>query len=329
MTFQTTFTTKVADTDTEINRALAPEDPTRINVHFGIELSLDLVLSNCIYDLRVRSREIPFCIYPKPHLCAKMGNTETTDYSSGQQVTSATQPQPQPQPQPPPPAATVPLPPPPMAVNTVQVGTRDARGIERGRCTKCPNCVVYSPQPLYDEYGQTMISVSSKCVVCGCPPGAHENLSKIQAWSDTSQAMNPQSTMPVSGTTDVSGFVMIPDSTTPAPVVPNCLPTVFGVCAFPHCGQSVEFDPNTGSEFAYCSDHIHANAMAYATPATDLQVVDFQDAAYGHPVAQPVAADTNGWQQRKYAVGDLSRGGQTDSLKSNGFNNRLPIYTYT
>ena len=232
----------------------------------------------------------------------KMGTTESqtaapTDQSSVQQATSAAA---NAQLQPPAPAAPPP-PPPPMAV---QVGTRDARGIERGRCTKCPNCVVYSPQPLYDEYGQPMISVSSKCVVCGCPPGAHE---KIQAWSDTSQAMNPQSTMPASGTTDVSGFVMIPDSTTSAPAVMNCLPTVVRVCAFPQCGQSVEFDPNTGSEFAYCSDHIHANTMAYATHATDLQVenVDFQGAAYGHPVAQPVAADANGWQQRKCVIGVL------------------------
>lgn len=235
-----------------------------------------------------------------------MGNIEdvqSAHRSTGQQAASTAQPQP--------PAATVPLPPPPPPM-AVQVGTRDARGIERGGCTRCPNCAVYSPQAVYDEYRQPMISVSSKCVLCGCPPGAHKNLTTRQAWSDTSQPMNPQSTVPASSMTDVNDFVMVPDSSTPvAPVVPNCLPTVVRVCAFPQCGQSVEFDANTGIEFAYCSDHInYTNTMAYAAHATDLQVenVDFQDAVhvpYGHPIAQPalVTADPSGWQQRKYTVG--------------------------
>ena len=238
-----------------------------------------------------------------------MGNTalqtdgSTADHStvsSAQQATSAAVAQPRAtrQLQPPTPVPAAPPPPQPMAVT---VGTRDARGIERGWCTKCPSCTVYTPQVLQDEYGRP-ISASLRCMTCGCPPGAHENLSKRHNPSHQLQPMTAYTNLaavPVSNTVNVAdGFVMIPDNTPQTPIVPNSR-----ICAVPHCGQPVEFDPNTGAEFAYCSVHIHASPTAYATHATDLRVedVEYQDPTsvqYLHP-QPPAAADMNGWQQCK------------------------------
>ena len=226
----------------------------------------------------------------------------TTDHSpvnSAQQATSAAFSQPLPTPVP-----AAPPPPQPMAVT---VGTRDARGIERGRCTKCPSCTVYTPQVLQDEYGRP-ITASLRCMACSCPPRAHENLSKRQNPSQL-HPMHPYTDLtavPVSNTANmVDGFVMVPDNIPPTSIIPNSR-----ICAVPHCGQSVEFDPNTGAEFAYCSGHIHASPTAYATHATDLRVedVEYQDPTsvqYLRPQPPVPAADMNGWQQCKCMLGFL------------------------
>ena len=60
-------------------------------------------------------------------------------------------------------------------------GMKDTRGVERGRCRKCPHCVEYTPPD--QQYGQI------KCIRCNCPPGAHENLATKQAWSNQPAAL--------------------------------------------------------------------------------------------------------------------------------------------
>ena len=119
---------------------------------------------------------------------------------------------------------------------------RDARGVERGRCRKCPQCVEYTPPD--QQHGQMM-----RCIRCNCPPGTHENLATNQAWRN-------QHT-PFASTTQYA----VPDFSVPQ--VPMASPGTGpfnqgSLCSYPGCSQQVEFDLNTGTELSRCSDHLHA-----------------------------------------------------------------------
>ena len=119
-------------------------------------------------------------------------------------------------------------------------GMRDARGIERGRCRKCPHCVEYTPPD--QQYGQM------KCIRCNCPPGAHENLATKQAWG------NQPAPFAVASTT-------VPDFSVPQVPTASAGSGPFhqgSLCSYPGCNQQVEFDLNTRTEFSRCSLHLHA-----------------------------------------------------------------------
>ena len=134
-------------------------------------------------------------------------------------------------------------------------GMRDARGVERGRCKNCPQCVEYTPPD--QQYGQMM---NFRCIRCNCPPGAHENLATKQAWSN-------QST-PFASTSQYT----VPDFSVPRVPMASAgtNPLNHGsLCSYPGCNQQVEFDLNTGTEFSRCSDHLHA-----ALPDTSVACYD-------------------------------------------------------
>ena len=134
-------------------------------------------------------------------------------------------------------------------------GMKDTRGIERGRCRKCPHCVEYTPPN--QQYGQI------KCTRCNCPPGAHENLATKQAWS------NQPAPLTVASTT-------LPDFSVPQVPMASAGSGPFyhgSLCSYPGCNQQVEFDLNTGTEFSRCSLHLHValphtSAACYG-PLTD------------------------------------------------------------
>lgn len=141
--------------------------------------------------------------------------------------------------------STVSIPTSPPAPQHVR-GMKDARGIERGGCRKCPHCTEFitsDPQ----EGGQT--SINLRCTRCDCPPGVHENLSAKQVCGGRTPVGMPT---PLASTTP--GFVPHVSIATPA----NGPLNQGSLCSYPGCSQQVEFDLNSGTEFACCSDHLHA-----------------------------------------------------------------------
>lgn len=103
---------------------------------------------------------------------------------------------------------------------------KDARGVERGKCKKCEICLDYT------EKGGGSI----RCV-CGHTPAEHETL--LKAADHASGARAPDE----------------PERrVSPLP----CVPTSVVTCAFTGCSRPVDFDINTGEQFACCSEHKEA-----------------------------------------------------------------------
>ena len=130
-------------------------------------------------------------------------------------------------------------------------GMKDARGIERGGCRKCPHCTEFIAAD-QQEGGQ----MSVRCTCCNCPPGVHENLSAKQACGDRTTVGMP--TPPASTIPD-----FVPQVSTATCTAANGHFYQGPRCSYPGCSQQVEFDLNTGTEFACCRDHLHAT-MPYS-----------------------------------------------------------------
>lgn len=165
---------------------------------------------------------------------------------------------------------------------------RDARGVERGRCRKCPHCVEYTPPD--QQHGLVM-----NCIRCNCPPGAHENLATKQARSNQPA--------PFASTTQYT----VPDFSVPQ-VVPmaSAGPDPFNqgsLCSYPGCNQQVEFDLNTGIEFSRCSDHLHT-----ALPDTSAAYYDPYNTGAFNPRDQLYVQDVETPQQYGMCVRELVSG---------------------
>lgn len=125
---------------------------------------------------------------------------------------------------------------------------KDLRGVYRGQCTKCAQCPEYQPPPP---------GLGFKCVVCKCPPGAHVN-------ADTTSAATPCT----SGQNSVAGPV--PNGVVIATTSQN------GRCAVSGCGMPVDFDMNTGVEYAFCLQHCHAGSATLPVHFATMQVQDIE-----------------------------------------------------
>ena len=120
---------------------------------------------------------------------------------------------------------------------------RDIRGVSRGACSQ-------SQCPCKDFRATN--DGNAKCADCGHAPAQHVNL------ESPGQAV---------GKNLVTPSVLLPDkslSSSSAPSVPVAKPMVTvasSVCTFPGCQQLSLFDPNTGVESSFCSDHMHSNGL--------------------------------------------------------------------
>ncbi len=150
----------------------------------------------------------------------------------------------------------------------LQRGVLDARGIERGACTRCPDCVGYHT---FDQGGGDG-PVIWRCTNCNCFPGVHEKITEIQAWGmDTAtQAANHLQSLALDGSMSMPFM------------------NKRWQCAYPGCQRQVKLDANTGVQEECCSDHVgHAGLvppMVYTTE-TDLEVEDLEPTDYsGGPI---------------------------------------------
>ena len=116
---------------------------------------------------------------------------------------------------------------------------KDARGVERGKCTECSGC---------SEYVRGTAGL--RCMTCNCPPGVHENLS---AAAPTDGPINSIST------TRRAAF------------------TLPSVCSVPGCNQGVEFDPNSGTEYPFCSYHNTTDPSDCVSQTLPVQAVTLDD----------------------------------------------------
>ena len=96
---------------------------------------------------------------------------------------------------------------------------KDCYGRERGACSKCLSCDEY----IVPEGGGV------RCARCDCTPVQHENLSvqqNMETWTQDRDHDNQ------------TGVVVQASQ-----------------CQYPGCGETVDFDMDTGIEFEFCSTH--------------------------------------------------------------------------
>ena len=122
---------------------------------------------------------------------------------------------------------------------------KDSRGVYRGQCMKC-QCPEYQPpQP----------GLGFRCIVCKCPPGAHVN-------ADTTSPATPATSSQKAVCVPIGGAVVASSKS--------------GQCAIPGCGMPVDFDMNTGVQYAFCLQHSHAGPANLPVQFATMQVQDIE-----------------------------------------------------
>lgn len=126
---------------------------------------------------------------------------------------------------------------------------KDSRGVYRGQCTKCLQCPEYQPPPP---------GLGFKCTACRCPPGAHVNVA-----DSTSPAAQATSSQKAAVCVPINGAVIAASSQS-------------GQCAVPGCGVPVDFDMNTGVEYAFCLQHCRVGTANLPVQFATMQVQDIE-----------------------------------------------------
>ena len=128
---------------------------------------------------------------------------------------------------------------------------KDSKGVQRGKCKKCPGCTEYQPPAPGPGPGSRF-----KCSVCQCPAGAHENAdSTAKASNTTAAAVNAADGGSVkSKALSSSGGPSAKKSCQPLPMVDGFV-LIASTCPVPGCGKRVHFDMNTGREDNFCREH--------------------------------------------------------------------------
>ena len=125
---------------------------------------------------------------------------------------------------------------------------KDSRGVYRGQCTRCVQCPEYQPPPP---------GLGFKCIVCRCPPGAHVN-------ADTTSSSTPAISSPKAAVcAPISGAVIATSSQS-------------GQCAVSGCRMPVDFDMNTGVEYAFCLQHCRVGTANLPVQFATMQVQDIE-----------------------------------------------------
>ena len=116
----------------------------------------------------------------------------------------------------------------------------------RGQCNRCAQCPEYQPpQP----------GLGFKCTVCRCPPGAHANAAADSTFIPATPATSSQKPcsfagQPLHKRRKGDGAVIMASNQSGQQ------------CAVPGCGMPVDFDMNTGLEYAFCLQHCRAQGSA-------------------------------------------------------------------
>ena len=123
---------------------------------------------------------------------------------------------------------------------------KDSRGVYRGQCNRCAQCPEYQPpQP----------GLGFKCTVCRCPPGAHVNAAADSTFIPATPATSSQKPCSLAGQPlhkkrKGDGAVIMASNQSGQ------------LCAVPGCGMPVDFDMNTGLDYAFCLQHCRAQGSA-------------------------------------------------------------------
>ena len=126
---------------------------------------------------------------------------------------------------------------------------RDIRGVARGACSLCP-CKDFTATN----------DGTAKCANCGHVPAQHTN--RDQAPGVTT----PSVVVPAARVSSASSLSSSSASSLSSPSIAVAKPMVTvaaNVCTFPGCQQLPLFDPNTGEESGFCSDHMDSNGLCY------------------------------------------------------------------
>ena len=137
----------------------------------------------------------------------------------------------------------------------------DSRGIPRGGCEAC-SCDGYDGG-----------NKQRKCLDCGHPPGKHENLDTRTAATSTrtppvpgASTLLPAAPTPQASTSVGSAYARVTGFFTKLfashPAQPHQSTPIDGFKVTPATGRPVEFDANTGREYAYCGEHIGSAAAS-------------------------------------------------------------------
>ena len=174
----------------------------------------------------------------------------------------------------------------------------DPRGVLRGRCTAC-SCDGYS-----------RASGGVKCDDCGHPPAKHGKLSASDAGpSQTAyQPTPPPAPRPTPRPVSAVSTPPIPPPRKARVASAKPLPSFSGPrCLFPNCTNEAFFDPNSGDESQYCSDHFNAEFLdtENSLPAVLSSVMYVTDGSsdfamslppHGTVQGQPGASQATLWQ---------------------------------
>ena len=130
--------------------------------------------------------------------------------------------------------------------------SRDVRGVKRGKCRMCSDCIGYQ---------RSMGEGGSKCLICNCLPGKH-----LKA-TTSMQDDQSQSLRVAAGISNLSLQDKATDTT------PKCH----------HCSEKAYFDLNTRIQYQCCRSHQH---LSYIQDSDGAQAGHAQSS--GIVVAPPI-----------------------------------------
>ena len=126
---------------------------------------------------------------------------------------------------------------------------KDSKGVQRGKCKKCPGCTEYQPPAPGPGPGSRF-----KCSVCQCPAGTHENAESTAKASSTTTVAAVNAADGGVNTSSSSGGPNAKKSGQSLPMVDGFV-LIASTCHVPGCGKRVHFDMNTGREDNFCGEH--------------------------------------------------------------------------
>ena len=139
---------------------------------------------------------------------------------------------------------------------------KDSKGVQRGKCKKCPSCTEYQPPAPGPRPGSRF-----KCSVCQCPAGAHENAdSTAKATAATVNAADDGSVY-----TSSSGGPAKESNYLP-PKMDSYVLIYTSRCPVLGCGKPVDFDVNTGMEYNFCGKHMHLPLQSASMVVQDIEI---------------------------------------------------------